>query len=50
MKKEDLTKRTTQEVLEHHLKYLHAGDLQGTLDDYAENAILINMGGPKEGL
>lgn len=50
MKKVDLTKRTTQEVLDHHLEYLHAGDLQGTLDDYADNAILINMGGPKEGL
>ncbi len=47
---EDLTKRTTQEVLEHHIKYLHAGDLEGTLLDYADNAILVNMGGPKEGL
>ena len=48
--KKDLTDRTTQEVLDHHLYYLQNGFLEETLEDYCEESILINMNGPKKGL
>jgi hypothetical protein len=37
----DLSKRTPQEVFEHHGQALGAEDLDATLLDYAENACLI---------
>ena len=43
-------KRTTQEVLDHHLHYLQNGHLEETLEDYCEDSVLINMTGPKKGL
>ena len=46
----DLTKRTTQEVLDHHLHYLQNGFLDETLEDYCEESVLVNMTGPKKGL
>lgn len=42
--------RTTAEVLEHHLKYCNGACLDETLEDYSDETILINMGGPKHGL
>lgn len=42
--------QTTLEVLEHHLKYCNAANLEETLKDYSDEAVLINMGGPKRGL
>ena len=47
---DDLTKRTTREVLEHHLKYVQSCDLEETLKDYTDETTLINMTGPKHGL
>ena len=46
----DLAARTTQEVLEHHVKYCNGACLEETLEDYCDETILINMGGPKRGL
>jgi hypothetical protein len=45
-----LEERTTQEVLEHHLHFVQKADLEETLLDYCDETILINMGGPKQGL
>ena len=41
---EELTKRSTLEVLQHHLKYCQACDLEETLKDYTEESIteLVN--------
>ena len=40
---------TTQQVLEHHLRALGAGDLDGILSDYADDAILIRPEGVVKG-
>lgn len=45
----DLNSRTTAEVLEHHLTYCQGANLEETMIDYAEDATLINMDGPKHG-
>lgn len=42
--------RTTQQVLEHHIHHLGAGNLEEVLLDYAPDAKLINMGGLVQGL
>jgi ketosteroid isomerase-like protein len=44
-----LVVRTTQEVLDHHLKVFGAGDLEGTLSDYAPTAILFTPNGVLKG-
>jgi ketosteroid isomerase-like protein len=41
---------TTREILDHHLKCLGDGDLQGILADYAQDAVLFTPGGPLKGL
>ena len=41
--------RTTQEVLDHHLKVFGAGDLEATLSDYAPTAILFTPNGVVKG-
>ena len=41
--------RTTQEVLDHHLKAFGAADLEGTLSDYASTAILFTPSGVLKG-
>jgi ketosteroid isomerase-like protein len=40
---------TTQQVLEHHLGTLAAGDLDGILRDYTEDSTLIGPAGPVKG-
>ncbi len=50
MSEKDLSKRSTEEVLEHHLYYLQNGYLDETMDDYCEESVLVNMTGPKKGL
>ena len=47
---EELTKRSTLEVLQHHLKYCQSCDLEETLKDYTEDSTLINGAGPHHGL
>ena len=39
-------KRTTADVLEHHLECFKAGDLEGILSDYAKDAIMFTPKGP----
>jgi uncharacterized protein (TIGR02246 family) len=41
---------TTREVLDHHLKALAEGDLEGIMADYAPDAVLFTQGGPLKGL
>ena len=41
--------RTTQEVLDHHLKAFGAGNLEDTLSDYAPDAIMFTPDGPLKG-
>ena len=40
---------TTQQVCEHHLRSLAAGDLDGILSDYADDSILIGPEGAVKG-
>jgi len=40
---------TTRQVLEHHLNAFGAGDLDGILDDYADDSILISPDGALKG-
>lgn len=47
---DQLSKRSTLEVLEHHNLYLQAGNLEETLADYNEDSVIINMSGPKVGI
>lgn len=47
---EDLTKRSTEEVLRHHLKHVQSCNLEEALLDYTEQSTLINFSGPKHGL
>ena len=46
----DLSKRSTVEVLEHHIKYLAEGNLEEVLLDYNEDSFIINMGGVVNGM
>lgn len=46
----NLSKRTTEEVLEHHIRTLGAGELEEVLLDYTEDSCLINMNGVVKGL
>ena len=46
----ELENRTTEEVLNHHLHYCQAACVDETVEDYCEESVLINMGGPKKGL
>jgi hypothetical protein len=41
--------RTPQEVFQHHAEALGAGDLDGIVDDYADDAVFITPDGIKEG-
>lgn len=41
--------RTPQEIFEHHVQTLGAGDVDGVLADYAEDAVLITPQGPARG-
>ncbi len=40
---------TTKEVLDSHLAHFGAGDLEGTLSDYAPDAVLFTPDGPRKG-
>ena len=40
---------TTQQVLEHHLKCIGAGDLDGVLGDYTDESVLITQNGVLKG-
>jgi predicted ester cyclase/ketosteroid isomerase-like protein len=40
---------STQQVFEHHLRVLGAGDLDGILSDYTDDSILIRAEGPVKG-
>ncbi|MGD1118852.1 MAG: nuclear transport factor 2 family protein [Dehalococcoidales bacterium] len=42
-------KRTTEQVLQHHLQALMAQDLEAIVDDYADNAVLITAAGISRG-
>ena len=42
--------KTTQEVLDHHLKCFGEGDLAGVLSDYAKDAVLFTADGPLKGV
>lgn len=41
--------RTPQEVFAHHAEALGAGDLDGIVDDYADDAVFITPDGIKQG-
>ena len=41
---------TTREVLDHHLKCLGEGNLEGILADYAPDAVLFTPNGPLNGI
>ena len=41
--------RTPQEVFDHHAQALMAGDLEGIVEDYADDAIFISPAGIKLG-
>lgn len=43
------TSRSTQDVLDHHLKAFGGGDLAGTLSDYAPEAVMFTPNGPLKG-
>ncbi len=45
-----MTDHPTQAVVDHHLEALRAGDVDGVLGDYADDAVLItNLGGVVKG-
>ena len=46
----ELLVATTTDVLEHHLQCFGAGDLDGILSDYAEDAVLFTPDGPLIGI
>ena len=37
--------RTPQEIFEHHATALMAGDIDGIVEDYADDALFITSGG-----
>jgi ketosteroid isomerase-like protein len=41
--------RTPQEVFQHHAEALGAGDLEGIVEDYSEDAVFITPAGVKRG-
>jgi uncharacterized protein (TIGR02246 family) len=41
--------RTPQEIFGHHAEALIAGDIEGIVSDYAEDAVFITPGGVKRG-
>ena len=41
--------RTPQEVFQHHAEALRAGDLDGIVDDYSDDAVFITPAGVKRG-
>ena len=41
--------RTPQEVFQHHAERLIAGDLEGVLSDYSEDAVILSPDGVKRG-
>jgi len=43
------TARTPQEVFQHHAEALIAGDIDGIVADYSEDAIFITPAGVKRG-
>jgi hypothetical protein len=42
--------RTPEEVFQHHAEALGAGDLDGIVEDYADDAVFITPAGVKRGL
>jgi hypothetical protein len=47
---DDLSKRSTLEVVEHHNKALNSGNLEETLLDYKEDSFIMTPGGLVSGL
>ncbi|MPZ18281.1 MAG: DUF4440 domain-containing protein [Luteitalea sp.] len=45
----DATTDITREVVQRHLKTFGAGDLEGVLADYADDAVMFTPNGPIEG-
>ena len=41
--------RTPEEIFAHHVQALGAGDLEGIVDDYADDAVFITPAGVKRG-
>lgn len=41
--------RTPQEIFRHHAETLVAGDLEGVVSDYAEDAVILTSAGVKRG-
>ena len=41
--------RTAQEIFEHHATALLAGDIDGVVEDYADDALFITSGGVRRG-
>ena len=41
---------TTQAVLDHHLQAVAAADVEGILQDYTEESVLLTPNGPLKGL
>ncbi|HET6548195.1 MAG TPA: nuclear transport factor 2 family protein [Solirubrobacter sp.] len=44
-----MASRTPQEVFQHHAEVLIAGDLEGIVSDYADDAVFITPGGVLRG-
>ncbi|HLT08501.1 MAG TPA: nuclear transport factor 2 family protein [Cyclobacteriaceae bacterium] len=46
----DIDESTTQEVLDHHWQTFVANDLEGVMEDYTEESILVTPNGTYKGL
>jgi hypothetical protein len=46
---EATTARTPQEIFQHHAEVLAAGDLEGIVSDYADDAVFITPAGVRRG-
>ena len=46
---EAMTDRTPQEVFQHHAEVLIAGDLDGIISDYSDDAVFITPAGVRRG-
>ena len=44
-----ITKRTPQEVFQHHAEVLIGGDVDGIVEDYSEDAVFFTPAGVKRG-
>lgn len=44
-----ISKRTTMEVLDHHITHLAAGNLEEVVMDYADDAFIVTMNGVVKG-